>query len=74
MIIMKNKYLVEMFDTNGQVSTEEWEFNTKTEAKKFYNQCKSQYMEPADKKHIRWLLSKIDKEGNYQLIEEFSYC
>lgn len=74
MIIMKNKYLVEMFDTNGQVSTEEWEFGTKAKAKKFYNQCKSQYMEPADKKHICWLLSKIDKEGNYQLIEEFSYC
>lgn len=68
------KYLVEMFDTNGQVTIEEWKFNTKKEAKGFFEYCKNQYMEPADKKHIEWLLSKIDSDGDYWQLDNFAYA
>lgn len=78
LIIMKKtnneKFFVEMFDTNSQVSTEEWEFDTKRKARHFFEYCKNQYMEPRDKKHIEWILSKIDSDGDYWQLDNFTYA
>lgn len=68
------RYVVEMFDTNAQVATEEWEFDTKRKARHFLECCKNQYMEPRDKKHIEWILSKIDSDGDYWQIDCFRYA
>lgn len=70
---MKKIYMVEMFNTKSVFSVEKWEFNTKKEAKKFFQFCKNQYIEQKDKKHIEWILSKVDSDGDYWQLDNFAY-
>lgn len=70
---MKKEFKVEMFDTNENVTTEEWSFETLEEAKDFFEKCKADYMEPADKEHIEWILSTFDENGDYVQLENYIY-
>lgn len=70
---MKREFKVEMFDTNANVTTEEWSFETLEEAKDFFEKCKADYMEPADKEHMEWLLGYNDENGDYVEIESYKY-
>ena len=70
---MKREFKVEMFDTNANVTTEEWSFETLEEAKDFFEKCKADYMEPEDKERIEWILSTFDENGDYVQLENYIY-
>ena len=62
-----------MFDTKSYVTTEKFGFTTLEDAKDFFEECKTGYMEPADKEHLEWILSTYDKDGDYVQIENYLY-
>lgn len=68
---MNRKYYVEMYDTNGMVTTEQWEFDTEEEARSFYRRSINMPWSDSDKENLEFILSTHESDGEYIQIDSY---